>query len=194
MPDNTPATHATAEPPSIMGTVRDLYANLIRPHPTPRPTPPRTITDDAGREIRLCAATADSLDALVDMYTDFDPGDRAQGTPPLGEDAIREWLHDVREGFSVIARSEDRVVGQIMFVPDGVGRHELAIFVHPDYQRAGIGTALLQTGLGYAAIQGATKVWLTVEARKRRLEKLYCDVGFTLDNPLGPTHRLSQYL
>lgn len=198
MADDAPATPAPVEPPSIIGAVRDLYANLVRPSPTPgptpRPTPPRTITDDAGREIRLCAFEPGAFDALVDMYIDFDPADRAQGTPPRGEDAIRDWLDDVLDGCSVLARHEDSIVGHVVFVPDGTDRHELAIFVHYDYQRAGIGTALLRTGLGYAATQGVTKVWLTVEARKRRLEKLYCDVGFTLDNPLGPTHRLSQYL
>lgn len=189
----TEPTHATAEPPSLLGTVRDLYATYVQPTPVVRTTPPRQFRDDDGRDIRLVAFDGD-VDGLVAMYDAFGYADRAQGTPPMGEPAIRDWLDTVLAGPSVVARHEGVTVGHVMFVPDGVGRHELAIFVHPDYQRAGIGTALLETGLGYAASRGLTKVWLTVEARKRGVEKLYCDAGFTLDNPLGPTHRLSQYL
>lgn len=188
----TEPSHA-AEPPSLLGTVRDLYATYVHPTPVVRPTPPHQITDDAGRDVQLAAFDGD-VDGLVAMYDAFGYADRAQGTPPIDEPAIRDWLDTVLAGPSVVARHGTKPVGHVMFVPDGVGRHELAIFVHPDYQRASIGTALLETGLGYAASCGLTKVWLTVEARNRGVEKLYSDVGFTLDNPLGPTHRLSQYL
>lgn len=64
------------------------------------------------------------------MYDDFDPTQRAQGTPPLGADVIRDWLADITAGVNVVALLEDRVVGHVMVVPDGTDRHELAIFVH----------------------------------------------------------------
>jgi ribosomal protein S18 acetylase RimI-like enzyme len=156
--------------------------------------PPRTVTDETGREIRLRADQEGATDALVGMYADFDPSQRSQGTPPLGEPAIRDWLADVSEGVSVVAFHGDTAVGHVLFVPDDVGRHELAIFVHQDYQRAGIGTALLRTGLGHAREQGVTNVWLTVEPWKGGAQKLYSDAGFTLDNPLGPTYRMSRHL
>lgn len=187
-------SQSAAAPPSIIGTVRTLYSNLVRPHPRRWPTPPKTITDTDDREIHLRPYVDADHDSLRSMYDAFSHADRAQGAPPLGENAIRTWLDTVLAGVSVVATHRDAVVGHVMFVPDGTEQHELAIFVHPDYQRAGIGRELLRTGLGYAASTEVSKVWLSVEARKRRLEKLYCDVGFTLDNPLGPTHRLSQHL
>lgn len=82
----------------------------------------------------------------------------------------------------------------VAFVPDGVGRHELAVFVHREYQRAGIGTRLLRTGLGHAADSSVTNVRLTVESWKGGVQKLYGDVGLTVDNPLGPTRRMSRRL
>jgi GNAT superfamily N-acetyltransferase len=186
--------NATAQPPSLVATVTRLYEHLIGPRPRVRPTPPRRITDAEDREIHLTRAADHPVDALAAMYGAFGYEDRAQGTPPAGEAAIRDWLDTVLDGPGVVATHDGAVVGHVMFVPDGVGRHELAIFVHPDYQRAGIGRALLETGLAHAASRGLSKVWLTVEARNRGVEKLYCDVGFTVDDPLGPTHRLSLYL
>lgn len=176
------------------GTIRNLYSRFTRPQVTDFPSPPRSFTDADDRDIQLRAYEDDAFESLVTMYATFDPSQRAQGTPPLGEPAIRDWLEFVLDGFSVVARHDDSVVGHITFVPDGVGHHELAIFVHQDYQRAGIGSELLRTGLRYANQQGVTKVWLTVESWKGSIQKLYWDVGFTTDNPLGPTRRMSRYL
>ncbi len=156
--------------------------------------PSVSFTDADDREIRLLAYTDEMFESLVTLYETFDPSARAQGTPPLGEPAIREWLTTVLDGVSVVALHGNRLVGHVMFVPDGVGRHELAIFVHQEYQRAGIGSKLLRTGLGFAKEQGLSKVWLTVESWKGGVQKLYTSVGFVTDNPFGATYRMSRYL
>ncbi|GAA0197293.1 GNAT family N-acetyltransferase [Haladaptatus pallidirubidus] len=156
--------------------------------------PPHSVTDATDQEIWLHPYDDAAFESLIAMYTTFDPSQRAQGTPPFGEPAIREWLETILNGISVVAWHGDDVIGHVMFVPDGVGRHELAIFVHQDYQRAGIGFELLQTGLGYAKKQDVTEVWLTVESRKIGVQKLYNAVGFTVDNPVGQTRRMSRYL
>nr|WP_231736962.1 GNAT family N-acetyltransferase [Halobacterium sp. CBA1126] len=131
---------------------------------------------------------------MVAMYDDFDPAQRAQGTPPLGEDAIRDWLDDVLDGPNVVALVDGDVVGHVMFVPDGTGRHELAIFVHQDYQRAGVGTHLLAAGLEHARQEGVEYVWLSVESWKRGAQRLYQRAGFSTVNPMGAAHRMSRYL
>lgn len=156
--------------------------------------PPITFTDDAGRRIRVRAYEAEDFEALVGMYADFDPAQRAQGTPPVGEDAVRAWLEDILDGVHVVAVHGDRVVGHVAFVPDGTDRHELAIFVHQDYQRAGIGTALMAAGLGEAKRRGVTYVWLSVESWKRGAQTLYRRAGFSVVNPMGMAHRMSRYL
>jgi ribosomal protein S18 acetylase RimI-like enzyme len=158
------------------------------------PAPPLSFTDSDGREIAVREAGETDREGLVEMYDDFDPAQRAQGTPPLGEDAIRAWLDRLDEGENVVAVHNGRVVGHVSFVPDGTGRHELAIFVHQDYQRAGIGTRLVRAGLGHARDRGIDYVWLTVEAWKRGAQKLYSDAGFSTVNPMGAAHRMSRYL
>ena len=155
------------------------------------PTPPRTVEDGDGREIALRVVDGDDSDALTEMYVEFDPADRAQGLPPVGEDAVQAWVAGLlgaegagdgparaEPGHNVAAWHDDRVVGHATLVPDGDGGHELAIFVHQEYQGAGIGTELLETLLGYGAQRGVEHVWLTVERWNRPAVAVYEKAGF----------------
>ncbi len=160
----------------------------------PFPTPPEAFEDREGRAIEVRAADADDCDAIVAMYVSFDPADRAQGIPPTGEGAIREWLTTVLdEGPDVAAWHDGDVVGHATLVPeraldgegpDGESRTlagtpcELAIFVDQPYQGAGIGRRLLETTLGYGASLGIDRVWLTVERWNHAAVGLYESVGF----------------
>ncbi len=179
--------------PRVRGFARRLVSRL-RPQRIALTPPPLTFTDGEGREVHVRPYEDRDFEGLVAMYDDFDPAQRAQGTPPLAEDAIRNWLENVRDGPNVVARADGDVVGHVMFVPDDTDRHELAIFVHQDYQRAGIGTNLLAVGLDHARSEGVEYVWLSVEAWKRDAQRLYQRAGFSTVNPMGAAHRMSRYL
>lgn len=155
--------------------------------------PSTSFVDAEGRTVRL-QTYGGAADALVEMYDDFAPQQRAQGTPPVGVESIGEWLETVLNELSVLAWYDGEVVGHVMFVPDGDGTHELAVFVHQRYQRAGIGTRLLRTGLGHGQREGVEKVWLSVEKRERGLHRLYRRVGFRVVDPTGSTYRMARRL
>ncbi len=140
--------------------------------------PPRRFVDWSGRRIRLRRHDGDR-EALVEMYRAFDPADRAQGIPPTGEEAIRDWLDAITapDCVNVVARYEGEVVGHAVLVPDD-GSHELAIFVLGPYQGAGIGTELLESLLGLGAEEGVDRVWLTVERWNDPAIAVYQKVGF----------------
>lgn len=144
------------------------------------PRPSRTIADKEGREIQIRAAEPDDRDALVEMYSAFDPSDRAQGIPPVKEYAIDNWLDTVlaEDCLNVIAWDGEEAVGHSMLVPDNADAYELAIFVLHTYQGAGIGTALLKTLLGHVQEHGIETVWLTVERWNEPAIELYKKVGF----------------
>ncbi|ELY23931.1 N-acetyltransferase GCN5, partial [Natrialba magadii ATCC 43099] len=157
----------------------------------PFPSPPSTIEDREGRDIEIQAPgelTTD-LEAVVEMYDQFDPTDRAQGIPPTGEQRIRNWLETIADkSVNVIARHGETVIAHAMLVPDTDDpaaiedrdeiEWELAIFVLQDYQRAGIGTHLLEHLLGHASDVGIERVWLTVERWNNPAIALYERVGF----------------
>jgi putative acetyltransferase len=77
-------------------------------------------------------------------------------------DALRGSLHSV----SLIAAIGDRIVGHILFTPVLVERMDPAdaaaglapMAVHPDYQRRGIGSALVRAGLAACATAGCAVV------------------------------------
>ncbi len=145
------------------------------------PSPPDTVTDGDGRDIRYRAGSADDTEALVDMYLDFEAEDRAQGIPPVREDSIRDWLDVLlaEDCLNVVALHDDPV-GHATLVPDEDGSYELAIFVVRPYQGAGIGTELLEHLLGYAQDEEVERVWLTVERWNDPAIAVYKKVGFEM--------------
>lgn len=141
--------------------------------------PPVEFEDEEGREIEIKVYDEEDFEALVEMYDTFDPSDRAQGIPPAREKRVRSWLDVIlNEGQDVIAVDGERAVGHATLVPDGNDAVELAIFVHQDYQGAGIGSRLIRTLLGYGAQKDIEKVWLTVERWNHPAVNLYESVGF----------------
>ncbi|WP_435065231.1 GNAT family N-acetyltransferase [Halobaculum sp. EA56] len=155
--------------------------------------PPLSFEDREGRhiEIRPYPGEADgesgedAFEALVEMYTAFDPADRAQGIPPGREEDVRSWLETILggDGYNVVAWHGDAVAGHATLVPDtqatpGEDVHELAIFVLQAYQGAGIGTRLMEALLGHGAANGVEHVWLTVERWNRAAVGLYKKMGF----------------
>ena len=156
-----------------------------RPYPQsvagPFPVPPRRVTVRPGWDIAIHVLdpSDSAVDDLLTMYEHFEPGDRAQGIPPATRSAIEAWLSMVlRSGPDLIARHDGQVVGHATLVYDCGEEYELAIFVDAGHQGNGIGTALIETLLGYAADSGINRVWLTVERWNIPAISLYEKVGF----------------
>lgn len=147
----------------------------------PFETPPVAFEDREGRSIEVRVYDEADFEALCEMYDTFDPADRAQGIPPAREERVRSWLDVILdEGQDVIAvdTNTERVVGHATLVPDSEDAVELAIFVHQDYQGAGIGSRLIRALLGHGEREGVEKVWLTVERWNHPAVNLYESVGF----------------
>lgn len=179
----------------------------------PYDAPPDAFTDRAGRRVEIRAYGTGSSDdsaagrpdessaresggptgreaeyeALVETYLAFDPEDRAQGIPPVGEERIRDWLDVILAPacHNVVAWHGDDAVGHATLVPEAdrgeTGEeppYELAIFVLRDYQEAGIGTRLMESLLGLGRERGVDRVWLTVERWNHAAVALYEKVGF----------------
>ncbi|MFB6228258.1 MAG: N-acetyltransferase family protein [Halobacteriales archaeon] len=152
------------------------------------PTPPGSFTDAAGRRIDLLAhghgPITDETEALVAMYANFDSADRAQGLPPTREPAVRQWLDNLLGdgAVNVLAWHDEFVAGHATLVPGSENAHELAIFVHHQYQGAGIGSRLIRSLLGEGERRGVERVWLSVERWNTPAVNLYRDVGFETTN------------
>ncbi len=130
-------------------------------------------------------------DALSAMYRDFDPGERAQGLPPIGEERIDSWLDGLLvDGCNFVARAGERVVGHAAYVASADAEPELAVFVHQDYQGRGIGTELCRHLIATAAAADRDALVLEVEPANRQAIAVYEKLGFerveerSADDPL----------
>lgn len=158
------------------------HAEMVQP-------PPIRFVDREGRPIDLRTfderATAE-LDALREMYRDFDPQYRTLGVPPVQEDRLDRWLEILTDGVCVLAWHGSRVVGHAALVPDPRREaHEFTIFLHQAYHGAGIGTRLTEATLSLGRDEGINNVWLLVEAENRAAVALYQTVGFVVTTPAG---------
>ncbi len=160
---------------------------------------PLGFQDRQGRQVEVREYRPEDRPGLLAMYRSFDPAQRAQGVPPVHPVRLAEWVDLLTgEGVNVLARHRGRVAGHAVLVPDGRGGYELAIFVHQDYQGAGIGARLLEALLELGRARGVRRVWLTVEPWNARAVALYRRAGFrcTAADPweevwelwLGPRH------
>ncbi|RKD95313.1 GNAT family N-acetyltransferase [Halopiger aswanensis] len=146
---------------------------------TSLPRPPKTFTDREERRISIHEYDGE-LGPLQEMYAHFGDDSRTQGLPPRSEDRTVEWLSELlEEGLNVVARHEGDVVGHAVLIPYD-STSELAIFVRPAYQSAGIGTHLIGCLLGHGQANGLTHVWLTVARTNRIAMNLYRSAGFEI--------------
>ena len=140
---------------------------------------PHAATDRADREIVYRRYESGDRAAVRALYDGFGAGDRSQGVPPAGDDAVAEWLSTVLSGPSVVAWHDGRVVGHVTLVPDRSGEHELGLFVAREYREAGVGTELLRAGLAHARETTVSAVWLSVARTNEDARRLFRRAGFS---------------
>ncbi|WP_459194802.1 GNAT family N-acetyltransferase [Halosimplex sp. J119] len=146
-----------------------------------RHCPPRCprFIDAEGDHWVVRPPTADDRDALVEMYDDFAPGERAQGLPPHTRSRIEDWVDDCLErGCNFVVTSDDRVVGHALYTPTDDPEPEFAVFVHQDYQHRGVGTEVSKHVLAAASIANRDALTLVVEPHNRAARELYDTLGF----------------
>lgn len=153
------------------------------------PEPPFEFETDDGSTV-VVREYGGERRALKRMYDEFDPADRAQGIPPVRDDAIERWLdtvlgEDDRDeiddtgSVNAVAWSDGEAVGHATLVEDeGKDAHELAIFVLQECQGDGVGSHLIRGVLALAHERGVRGVWLTVERWNHAAIRLYQKVGF----------------
>lgn len=140
----------------------------------------RRFRDRQGRTLQIDEWRPDDWKGLLAMYSAFDPAQRTQGVPPLGEERQAVWVEKLLgQGPNLVVRSAGRVVAHAALVAyDDAASYELVLFVHQDYQGAGIGGALAEAALRLARRRSALRVWLTVRPQNERALALYRRLGF----------------
>ncbi len=151
-----------------------LYA-LSHPH--------KIMRDKSGRKIIIRPFRRSDREGLIDMYIRYPKDKRSLGLPPLTEEGIRAWIdYLLRNGFSIVAEHEGKIVAHIGLVPVNDRILELVIFVHPDYQNNGIGQSMLRYSIEMCRKLGYKGITLLTSRDNIVAIHVFKKVGFEVIN------------
>jgi len=100
---------------------------------------------------------------LRQMYQTYQPLEVSLGLPP--RDAARRdaWLENLKTGINLTALVEGRTAGHLVLMP-GRNSAEMAVFVHQDYRRQGIATALTRMAVEETRKLGLHSLWVLISS------------------------------
>jgi putative acetyltransferase len=119
---------------------------------------------------------------LVSMYASLSQDTLRWSMPPYNRERVERMTSDLDNRIIVLAFDRHRVIGhlQINLATNARfrGTGDLFIYLHQDFQNAGLGAALMKEGIALARARRAHRVELTVVAENHRAIRLYEKMGF----------------
>jgi GNAT superfamily N-acetyltransferase len=147
---------------------------------------PVEIQAGAGRTLQVREYTVGDFHPLVEMYRSFEPKRIAQGLPPPDGPRIEEWLNRLQhKSRALLAWDGPTVAVHAILCPMSEAAVEFTVFVHQDYRRAGLGTALTRQAVALAERCGFAEVFLTTELSNLAALRVYRRVGFQTTSSFG---------
>lgn len=144
---------------------------------------PCSFRDKLGRMVDVRLLRPGDAAHLHAMYDTFHPKGQAQGLPPINDEPRHQWLNGILEtGVHALAWVGGRIAGHVVLFDINGAMSEWGIFIHQDFQGAGIGRRLTELGGTWAAELGYKGVWLVVERSNRRAANVFRRCGYA---PLG---------
>ena len=139
----------------------------------------KTVESQKGHLITIIPYEERYFSSLIRMYGTYSPLGSVQGLPPIDQDKRHQWTQDmIGNGTNLLALHEDMVIGHASLFSMPVNWAEYFIFVHQDFQRQGIGTAISLYVIDWAHQENLSTLWLSVERKNFIAISLYRKVGF----------------
>lgn len=120
-------------------------------------------------------------EAVVAFYSSLSPQALRWSLPPYDRGRVERFFSTPDQLIGVLGEAEGRIVGHLhifRFVSRMSHVGELIIYLHQDYQGAGLGSAMMREGLELAKARGLRRVQLSVIAANTNAIHLYERLGF----------------
>ena len=148
----------------------------------------------AGKDFAVRPAQRRDLHQILDLLEAVAAEGRWIGTEaPIDRDARLSHLSDTIEGDSTavryVADAGGVVVGNLGMELRPYNVAELGMFVHRDWRRRGVGSALMEAGIDWARSAGAHKVALQLWPHNHAALALYRKFGFEREGLLRRHYR-----
>ena len=139
----------------------------------------KTIKREKGHLITVIPYEERYFTSLVHMYDTYNPLGSVQGLPPLDREKRHQWVQDlIGRGTNLLALHRDVVVGQASLFSMPANWAEYFIFIHQDFQRQDIGTAITFYVIDWARRENLSTIWVTIERRNYMAIALCRSAGF----------------
>jgi GNAT superfamily N-acetyltransferase len=119
----------------------------------------------------------EELAQLERMYQTFAAAEAAMGLPPADPERRKAWLHELAGGINLIARFDEKLAGHLALMP---AEHsaEMACFVHQDYRRRGVATALASEAVRLCRARGLRTLWVLIGSDNNAARRGLLNYGF----------------
>ncbi|MFB0521371.1 MAG: N-acetyltransferase family protein [Desulfatiglandales bacterium] len=139
----------------------------------------KKIKSEKGHLITIIPYEEIYLTSLIHMYDTYNPPGSVLGLPPLDREKRHQWVQDmINRGTNLVALYGDIVIGHASLFSMPVNWAEYFIFIHQDFQRQGIGTAITFYVIDWAKQESLSTIWLTVERKNYVAISLCRKAGF----------------
>ena len=139
----------------------------------------KTIKSEKGHLITVIPYEERYFTSLIHMYDTYEPLGSIQGLPPLDRDKRHQWVQDmISSGTNLLALYEDTVIGHASLFSMPANWAEYFIFIHQDFQRQCIGTAITLYVIDWARQEDLSTIWVTVERNNYMAIALCRTTGF----------------
>ncbi|HEX8690853.1 MAG TPA: GNAT family N-acetyltransferase [Longimicrobium sp.] len=136
----------------------------------------RAFADPHGREGVVRLYEPRDHGPLLAMYAALGADDGRAGR---GEAARCAWMARLAgRGINAVGSLGGALAGHAVLLPDGRHDCEIAVFVHPDFRRLGLGAELVRGVLGFAAECGFRRVWSAADTENEAAARLAGRTGF----------------
>ena len=115
---------------------------------------------------------------LDEMYATFAPIGDALGLPPCAAERRQAWLRSLRNALNLVAEVEGKLAGHLALLAVDESAAELMCFVHQDFRRQGIATALCCVALDVAKGAGYQRISVFINTHNRAARHGLLKFGF----------------
>ena len=137
------------------------------------------IKSEKGHLINIIPYEEKYFTSLLHIYDTYSPLGSVQGLPPLDKDKRHQWVQDIiSNGTNLLALYRDIVIGHASLFSMPVSWAEYFIFIHQDFQRQGIGTAITLYVIDWAQQENLSCIWVVIDRKNFLAISLCRKVGF----------------
>ena len=153
----------------------------------------RTVRLKDGREVAIRPLTAEDNEKIYEMFKAMSEEALRWGMPPYTRERIERWMRNIENLIILGAEHERRLIGYAQIgkgsQPRRIGTAGLAIYLHQDYQGAGLGTEMTGLLLEAAEEHGVHKVNLDTVADNEAAIRLFEKMGFEVEGRIRDSYR-----